>query len=149
MRFEVPQFIDVEDKIFGELSLKQFIYVAGGLGAAATLFFSPLPFIVFLILAPLIVGLAFGLAFVPVNKRPLSILLEAAVQYLTRSRLYLWRKIERAPTPTPDTNTHKKAYTPPETQNTIASLSRDLELKALNENTQTPAPQHNNKKNNT
>ena len=30
MRFQVPQFIDVEDKIFGPLTLKQFIYVAGG-----------------------------------------------------------------------------------------------------------------------
>ena len=32
MRYQVPQFIDVEDKIFGPLTLKQFLYVAGGSG---------------------------------------------------------------------------------------------------------------------
>ena len=30
MRFQVPQFIEVEDKIFGPLTLKQFLYTAGG-----------------------------------------------------------------------------------------------------------------------
>ena len=32
MRFQVPQFIEVEDKIFGPLTLKQFIYLAGAGG---------------------------------------------------------------------------------------------------------------------
>ena len=32
MMFSVPQFIDVEDKIIGPLTLKQFIYLAGGAG---------------------------------------------------------------------------------------------------------------------
>ncbi len=32
MRFEVPQFIDVEDKIFGPFTFKQFLYLAGGAG---------------------------------------------------------------------------------------------------------------------
>ena len=32
MRFQVPQFIEVEDKIFGPMTLKQFIYMAGGAG---------------------------------------------------------------------------------------------------------------------
>ena len=34
MRFSVPQFIDVEDKIFGPLTLKQGIYRVGAVGAA-------------------------------------------------------------------------------------------------------------------
>src|SRR3990172_12458701 len=33
MQFQVPQFIEIEDKIFGPLTFKQFIYVAGGAGA--------------------------------------------------------------------------------------------------------------------
>ena len=32
MRFQVPQFIEVEDKIFGPLTIKQFIYLLGGAG---------------------------------------------------------------------------------------------------------------------
>ena len=33
MQFQVPQFIEVEDKIFGPLTFKQFVYVLGGAGA--------------------------------------------------------------------------------------------------------------------
>ncbi len=29
MQFHVPQYIDIEDKLFGSLTLKQGIYVAG------------------------------------------------------------------------------------------------------------------------
>ena len=34
MQFQVPQFIEVEDKIFGPLTFKQFVYMTGGVGAA-------------------------------------------------------------------------------------------------------------------
>ncbi|TSC61742.1 MAG: SsrA-binding protein, partial [Parcubacteria group bacterium Athens0416_74] len=32
MQFQVPQFIEVEDKIVGPLTFKQFVFIAGGLG---------------------------------------------------------------------------------------------------------------------
>jgi hypothetical protein len=38
MRFQVPQFIEVEDKIFGPLTVKQFIYLAGGAGLVFILY---------------------------------------------------------------------------------------------------------------
>jgi PrgI family protein len=41
MRFEVPQFIEIEDKIFGSLSWRQFLYLSGGVGMAVVIF---LPF---------------------------------------------------------------------------------------------------------
>ena len=39
MRFEVPQFIEIEDKIIGPLTWKQFIYLAGGVGALLILYY--------------------------------------------------------------------------------------------------------------
>ena len=57
MQFQVPQFIEVEDKIFGPLTFKQFIYMGGGL-STAYVFWHLLPIY---IAAPLIlasVGLA-------------------------------------------------------------------------------------------
>jgi len=42
MRFKVPQFIDIEDKIFGPFSFKQFVYLAGGAGLCY-IFFKTLP----------------------------------------------------------------------------------------------------------
>ena len=118
MRFEVPQFIDVEDKIFGPLTLKQFVYVAGGAGGIALAYFL-LPFIVFIIVVPILASLSAGLAFLPVNDRPMSLFLEAIVMYTSRSKLYLWRKQTRTPTPDTDTESEsKKTYTPPASKNT-------------------------------
>ena len=132
MRFEVPQFIEIEDKIFGPLTWRQFVYVGGGAGIAAVLFFMA-PFIVFIIFAVPVAFLAFLLSFYPVNNRPFSIFLEAAVGYFRNTRLYLWRKQgsgiyndmeEKIPAGIP-------AYTPPTSSSNITSLSRRLEMKAI------------------
>ena len=32
MRYQVPQFTDIEDKIIGPFTIKQFVYVVGGAG---------------------------------------------------------------------------------------------------------------------
>lgn len=89
MQFQVPQFIEVEDKIFGPLTFKQFIYCLGGLGAAYLLW-RLLPIF---IAGPLIIavgGLAAALAFMEWNGRPFIVALENSFYYLLRSKLYLW-----------------------------------------------------------
>lgn len=96
MRFDIPQFIDIEDKLFGNLTFKQFIYVIGGLGWVFIMW-SLLPlFLAILISAP-VVTLAALLAFKPVGGRPFSVTLESGIKYLFGSKLYLWKK-ERAKT---------------------------------------------------
>ena len=127
MRFQIPQFIEVEDKIFGPFTFKQFVYLAGGAGAGIMLYIL-LPFFIFILTAGPIAALAAGLAFYPVNNRPFSVFLESAVRYIMSSRLYLWKKREGIPTP--QSVKEIPLYTPP-TTNTIASLSRKLELNAL------------------
>lgn len=91
MRFEVPQFIEVEDKIVGPLTWKQFVYLAGSGGVLIALFLN-LPFILFALFGIPIGTLAGFLAFHKVNNRPFSIFLESAVHYFRKSKLYLWRK---------------------------------------------------------
>lgn len=134
MRFEVPQFIEVEDKIFGPLTWKQFIYVGGGLGLAAVLFFLT-PFIVFVILGLPVAGLTFMLAFLPVNNRPFSIFLEAAVRYFRGTRLYLWQKkgtgVYSGAYEAKNTPVQVGVYTPPTTTGNLSTLARKLEMKAL------------------
>ena len=93
MRFEVPQFIEVEDKIVGPFTWKQFVYLAGGAGAGIMLFIL-LPFYLFILTAGPVAALAAGLAFYPVNNRPFSVFLESVVRYAASARLYLWRKQE-------------------------------------------------------
>lgn len=91
MRFQVPQFIDVEDKIFGPFTLKQFIYLAGGASVAlvATTIFGV--FLGLLISSPIVL-LALALAFYKINNRPFIYALESAFKYATKDKLYIWKK---------------------------------------------------------
>lgn len=131
MRFEVPQFIEIEDKIFGPFTWKQFVYLGGGIGLATVLFFTT-PFIIFLLFGVPIGGLAALLAFYPVNNRPFSQFLESIVYFYKSSRVYHWRKKsnivykDRISDPTPTT----RAYPLPQGSN-LYSLSRKLEMTAI------------------
>ncbi|HEY0980404.1 MAG TPA: PrgI family protein [Candidatus Paceibacterota bacterium] len=91
MQFKVPQFIDIEDKVFGPLTFKQFAYLAGGVGLSY-LSINFLPTIVALFLVPMFAGFALALAFMKYNDKPFIFTVEAFIRYYLRSRLYLWHK---------------------------------------------------------
>jgi hypothetical protein len=93
MEYQVPQFIEVEDKIIGPLTLKQFIYVAGG-GGLCIVFFAYLPIIVALLLSVPVVALAAALAFYKVNGKPFIAVLEAGFNYYVGAKLFLWKRRE-------------------------------------------------------
>lgn len=136
MRFEVPQFIEIEDKIFGPFTWRQFVYLSGGAGLGVVLFFTA-PFAIFILVGLPLGALAFLLAFYPVNNRPFSLFLEAMVGYFQRTRLYLWRKKGTGVYDRGDSEGigdgfggGVAAYTPPISGN-LTTLSRRLELKAI------------------
>lgn len=89
MQFQVPQFIEIEDKIFGPLTFKQFVYVGGGIGTAYV-FWRVLPPYVAIPLMLATVGFGVTLAFVQVNGRPFIVSVESAFYFVLRSKLYLW-----------------------------------------------------------
>jgi len=91
MRFEIPQFIEVEDKLFGPFSFKQFLYLAGGAGLAYTVI-RLLPIYIGIPLAIPIAGFALALVFYRPNNRPFSVMLQAMFGYFTKSRFYLWKQ---------------------------------------------------------
>lgn len=136
MRFEVPQFIEIEDKIIGPFTWKQFIYIAGGAGAVAVLYFV-LPFILFAIIGLPIAALAGFLAFHKINNRPFSVFLESMVTYVMGNKLYLWKKKDaQTVTAEPRMNESAPSEAAPlpaqlSTTNNISSLSRQLEMNAL------------------
>lgn len=90
MYFQVPQFIDIEDKIFGPLSFKQFIYVLGGAAVAFT-FFKLLPSVIAFILAAPVVAFALALAFYKVNNRPFIMIVQSWLAYKMGTKLYTWK----------------------------------------------------------
>ena len=91
MDYQVPQFIEVEDKIFGPLTLKQFIFLAGGIGICVVLFLY-LPLLIAIIIAAPIAALSGALAFYKVNNKDFTQILGAGLAYYTKDHLYLWRK---------------------------------------------------------
>ncbi len=135
MRFEVPQFIEIEDKIFGPLTWRQFLYLGGGVGMAAVIFFT-LPLWVFIFFGLPLAVLAGALSFYPVNNRPFSFFLEAIFNYLSRQRLYLWRQNnelvhKKLASNRETTSTPPPIPNQPTEQKNIMSLARRLELQAL------------------
>ena len=91
MHYQVPQFIEIEDKIFGPLTLKQFIYLAGG-GGVCLILYTLLPFYLMIPLAVPFIGLSLALAFYKVNDRPFITTIEHAFRYFLGSKLYLWKQ---------------------------------------------------------
>lgn len=90
MQFQVPQFLDVEDKVIGPLTIKQFLYIVGsvGLGYIAYRF---IPYIgLFVGLA--CIGLGWALGYYKPNKKPFVDMLESAFYYIKSSRLYVWKR---------------------------------------------------------
>ncbi len=100
MRFQVPQFIEVEDKIFGPLTLKQFIYVAGGAGLSFVIYFMLNSIILSLLPIVIVMALSLSLAFYKVNNKPLIGVLEAAIRFWLGAKLYIWKKEPKPQPPT-------------------------------------------------
>lgn len=91
MEYQVPQFIEVEDKIFGPLTLKQFIFLAGGIGLSVVLVLY-LPTLLGILLAIPVMALSSALAFYKLNNKDFTDILGAGLSFYTKDRLYLWKK---------------------------------------------------------
>ena len=101
MQFRVPQFIDMEDKVVGPLTLKQFGYIIGAGGLSFIIWtFIPIKFIAVIIIIP-VAGLFIALAFVKYNNRTFGELLESAFAYYTGAKIYTWKQ------PIPEANTQE------------------------------------------
>lgn len=91
MQFKVPQFIDVEDKLFGPFTFRQFVYFAGGAGIIFVVYkLLPLWIGIFIIIP--IAGLSLLLVFYKINGKPFIFYLQAGVDYLVSSKLYIWKQ---------------------------------------------------------
>jgi len=130
MRFQVPQFIDIEDKIFGPLTIKQFIYLAGG-GGLCFIIFRFIPYLILVIPLDLIViGFSLAMAFFKVNNKPLINVLQSAFSYFFSSKLYLWKKKDTAPEKTKEANSGSSPlYVPKLSDSKLHDLAWSLDIK--------------------
>lgn len=132
MQFQVPQFIEVEDKIFGPLTFKQFVYLAGGAGMGY-IFWRLLPIY---LAAPIIAGvfgLGAALAFFKYNGRPFILALEHGFFFFTRSKLYLWsnepRNIPKGAAQEALAPSAGQIYVPKLSESRLHELSWSLDIK--------------------
>ena len=90
-QFLVPQFIDVEDKIIGPITTRQFVLMLVG---ALLIFitYQLLPFVYFVVAALFEVAVVAVLAFAKVNGRPIHFFLLNFTQTQKRPKLRIWNK---------------------------------------------------------
>lgn len=90
MLFQVPQFIETEDKIVGPFTIRQFLYIAAGAGVSFMLYFTVQTWLWF-ILSILIIGGVVALALVKVNGLPLPRVLISAIGFAWQPQTYVWQ----------------------------------------------------------
>jgi hypothetical protein len=129
MQYQVPQFIEVEDKIFGPLTGSQFIYVVGGIGFAIAMWLM-LPLWAAVLLGGPVAAIGLALAFWRINDRPLIIFVEAGFNYFFRSKLYLWEKnATKVPAETRTERDNDPAkFVPAATSNKLKDLAWSLDI---------------------
>lgn len=94
MRYQIPQFIEVENKIIGPFTIKQFLYLAGGAGMSF-IAYTFLSIFLSIFVIPAIVLLSLALTFYKVNNKNFVDFLESVFSYYTKERLYIWKKVPR------------------------------------------------------
>lgn len=92
-QFIVPQFIDVEDKILGPITVRQFVMmIAGGLFLVVA--FKLFDISLFIFVTLLTIGAVGLFGFVKVNGRPFHFFLIAVFQVSVKPRLRVWNNAD-------------------------------------------------------
>ena len=91
-QFVVPQFIDVEDKVIGPITVRQFIIILVG-GGLVFIAYKLADFTLFLLEMVIISTLTLGVAFVKINGRPVHYFLLNVIQTTRRPRLRIWQRL--------------------------------------------------------
>ncbi|MCH8748591.1 PrgI family protein [Patescibacteria group bacterium] len=91
MRYQVPQFVDIEDKIIGPLTLKQFIIYVGAVGILVPLYLA-FPLALFVPVAIPVLGAAVLLAHFKLNGKSLFAVIANVVSYFASGQLYIWQR---------------------------------------------------------
>lgn len=91
MQFKVPQFLDIEDKIFGPFTFTQFVYLAGG-GGLCYIIYKFMGLLMGSIPILLVASFALALTFYRPNNKPFLHLVQSMISFYTQNRLYIWKQ---------------------------------------------------------
>lgn len=96
MRFEVPQFINIPDKLFGPFTFKQALYLVGG-GGMVFVLHKLLPSFASILLGLPIAAFSLALVFYKPNGREFMHMVESFIIYSFTNKFYLWRQRDIEP----------------------------------------------------
>lgn len=97
MLFNIPQFIDKEDKIVGFLTAKQLGWLFGA-GATLMVLWTFLDTTGLIIAAIPIIGIFGALAFYQPNGQPLISFALSSISFMFNPKIYIWRRISEKET---------------------------------------------------
>lgn len=89
MQYQVPQFITMESRIIGPLTLKQFLYLAFAGAILFVLWFLLIPAVWIFVAIPIIAAAA-TFAFLKINDRPFVYFFLSLLKYITKPKLYIF-----------------------------------------------------------
>lgn len=87
MQFQVPQFIETEDRILGPLTIKQFLYIAAAT-LIVILFYFVLATWLWVIVGLAVEGITLAFNLAKINGRPMRVLATSAFLYVWDPRVY-------------------------------------------------------------
>lgn len=88
----VPQFLDVEDKIFGPITVRQFLELMVA-GIIEVIMYRLLDFPAFVIFGLILLGITIVVAFARINGQPFHLFMLNFFQTLKNPKLKVWRKM--------------------------------------------------------
>lgn len=135
-QYQVPQFITIEDKVFGPFTIKQFLYIGSGalFIVGARMF---LHTYLFFPLAGLIGGVAAAFAFLKINDQPFPTVFKNWVSFTLRPRLYIWKQspLEKKAAPKAEQSTIQPLIKniPKISESKLTDLAWSLDIKSKRE----------------
>jgi len=149
MQYKVPQNIDLEDKIVGPFTMKQFLYlffggfIVYGWWSYSNQYVNPMP--IFLALAIPLGLLCFCLAIIKINDRPFEIFLLNLAKFIFKPKQRKWKTgyIPEAVITMDPIEASKKKDQSAKTATDLDSLAKTLEHQNAKLQKDQPAPQVN------
>ncbi|MEK9175677.1 MAG: PrgI family protein [Patescibacteria group bacterium] len=90
-QYQVPQFIDIEDKVFGPLTIKQFLYIFIGAIPVVLIYMFFKGWVLFVLGVPIAIFVGV-ITFYKPNGVPMPKVVRNFLSYALSNKLYLWKK---------------------------------------------------------
>ena len=130
MLFNVPQFIDIEDKIVGPLTARQLGWL-GACGVVLLILWSFFDMQTFIMGAIIAVPIALALAFYRPYNQPLIKFINSSISFTIRPKIYIWRRLPERIGPIAKSEKAKESIIPKKTiqSKKIEEVSKLLDQK--------------------